>query len=49
VHPTARRAAFWFAVAAVAIGANVAWEIAGDKVPYQGFKNLVAYSHKGNN
>jgi hypothetical protein len=47
--PTARRAAFWFAVAAVSIGANVAWEILGDKVPSPGFKKLVAYSHKGLN
>lgn len=43
----AKRFAFWVAVAGVAIAANIGWELAADKVPSLGFKQLVAYTHKG--
>ena len=47
IHPAARRAAFWLAVAAVAQLSNVAVEIAADKWPQNGFVRFVAYAHKG--
>lgn len=42
-----KRLAFWGAVAAVSIAANIGWELLADKVPSVGFKQLVAYTHKG--
>lgn len=42
-----KRLAFWLGVAAVSIVANIGWELAADKVPSLGFKQLVAYTHKG--
>lgn len=51
-HRIARKGAFWFAVAGVAIGANFLLELAVDaacartKCP-PGLAQLVAYTHKG--
>lgn len=43
----ARKAAFWLAVAGVAVIANFAMELASDKVPSEGLRSLVRYIHRG--
>lgn len=47
MHPTVRKAAFWGAVAGVAILANFGLELVSDKVPQLGLRRFVAYTHKG--
>lgn len=42
-----RRASFWGAVAGTAILANLAVEIAADKLPSEGLRRLVGYLHRG--
>lgn len=42
-----RRAAFWLAVGGVSILANLAAEIAADKLPAPGLRRLVGYVHRG--
>jgi hypothetical protein len=47
MHPTARKAFFWIAVAGVSIGANFGLELASDKFPQLGLARFTAYTHKG--
>lgn len=42
-----RRAAFWVAVGGTAILANLAVEVAADKIPSEGLRRLVGYLHRG--
>ena len=42
-----RRAAFWGAVAGVAVLAQAGVEILADYVPVPGLRRLVAYLHRG--
>jgi hypothetical protein len=42
-----RKTAFWLGVAGVAVLANFLVELASDHVPSAGFKDLVAYTHRG--
>jgi hypothetical protein len=47
MHRSARKVAFWGAVAGVAILANFGLELVADKVPQLGLQRFVAYTHKG--
>jgi hypothetical protein len=47
MHRSARKLAFWGAVAGVAILANFGLELVSDKVPQLGLQRFVAYTHKG--
>lgn len=42
-----RKAAFWLGVAGVAVLANFLFELASDHVPSDGFRELVAFTHRG--
>jgi hypothetical protein len=42
-----RKAAFWLGVAGVAVLANFLVELASDHVPSSGFRDLVAFTHRG--
>lgn len=44
---TAKRVAFWGAVALVSIAANFGVELLADKFPNSGLRTFVAYTHKG--
>jgi hypothetical protein len=42
-----RKAGFWVAVGGTAILANFLLELAADKIPFQGLRDLVSYIHRG--
>lgn len=42
-----KRAAFWLAVAGTSILAHVGLELAADRLPFDGLRQLVAYVHRG--
>ena len=44
---SARRVAFWGAVAVVSVLANFGLELASDKFPQLGLARFTAYTHKG--
>lgn len=47
MHRTARKLAFWGAVAGVSILANFGLEVVSDQWPQLGLRRFTAYTHKG--
>jgi hypothetical protein len=47
MHRSARKVAFWGAVAGVSILANFGLELVAQRVPQLGLQRFVAYTHKG--